>query len=346
MKYVTFSVKFRRLTKSIAVSFLIVLFAMAGTAFTSGAPELDKKIAGNDSLSTDKSSFKSLFTVTYFDPVKPYLTQLNPKAIPFVQSYVKSMGPTLEKMKFWGKPYFNMYDGILAKYKLPKELKYLSVIESSLLPNVVSSAGAVGPWQIMEDEARRMGLTVNETLDERTNFSRSTFAASKILKELFAEFKDWLLVIAAYNCGGGRMRQAIRRSGSKNFWDLQYYLPEETRNHVKRFIGTHYIFEGGGGLTTMTADEISSFETSAKLASDENIGIPTKLILLTGKYRSNIICNHLGMESTLFNKLNPDFNKLITISNYNLRLPVEKMDLFLAKKSAILNESVSSILNY
>ncbi len=345
MKYVTFSTKCRRLIKSFAVSFIIIITAMVGAAFTSGSAELDPKIVGKDSLSTDKSSFKSLFSITYFDPTKPFLAQLNPQVIPFVQAYVKTMGPTLEKMKFWGKPYFNMYDGVLAQHKLPKELKYLSVIESSLVANVVSSAGAVGPWQIMADEARRMGLTVNSELDERTNFYKSTQAAARILKELDNEFHDWLLVIAAYNCGSGRMRQAIRNSGSKNFWNLKNYLPEETRNHVKRFIGTHYIFEGGGGLTTMTADEISDFEAANKQVPEETNSVQTKSVLITGKYKTTVICNHLSIPENVFNQLNPNFDKLIVISNYNMRLPIEKMDLFFVKKEAILNESVNIILN-
>lgn len=346
MKYVSYSIKFKRLIKSFAVSFIIIAIAMAGAAFTSGSAELDTKIVGKDSLSTDKSSFKSLFSVTHFDPSKPFLAQLNPQVIPFVQSYVRTMGPTLEKMKFWGKPYFIIYDGILAQYKLPKELKYLSVIESSLVPNVVSSAGAVGPWQIMDNEARRMGLTVTSELDERTNFFKSTQAAARLLKELHTEFHDWLLVIAAYNCGIGRMRQAIRNSGSKNFWKLQAYLPQETRNHVKRFIGTHYIFEGGGGLTTMTADEISTFEVTTKQADETLNGVDTRLLLITGKYRAAIICNHLNMQDSVFQQLNPNFDKLIVVSNYNMRLPVEKMELFFAKKEAILNESVNSMLKY
>lgn len=345
MKYVPISTKCKRLIKSFAVSFIIIAIAMAGAAFTSGSAELDTKIVGKDSLSTDKNSFKSLFSVTYFDPSKPFLTQLNPQVIPFVQTYVRTMGPTLEKMKFWGKPYFNMYDGILTQYKLPTELKYLSVIESSLVSNIVSSAGAVGPWQIMENEARRMGLTVNEEKDERTNFIKSTQAAAKLLKELHNEFHDWLLVIAAYNCGVGRMRQAIRNSGSKNFWVLQGYLPLETRNHVKRFIGTHYIFEGGGGLTTMTADEILKFEASSKQNAETPNSVQTRSLLITGKYREAIICTHLNMPQSEFQTLNPNFDKMIVVSNYNMRLPIEKMELFFAKKEAILNESVNSILN-
>jgi len=72
---------------------------------------------------------------------------------------------------------------------------------------------------------------------------------------LYAEFGDWLLVMAAYNCGPGPVYTAIHKSGSHNFWNLQYYLPGESRDHVKKFIATHYYFEGNGGVTTLTKAE-------------------------------------------------------------------------------------------
>ena len=100
-----------------------------------------------------------------------------------------------------------------------------------------------------------MGLKVNQYRDERTDYHKSTTAAAKYLKELFSIYGDWLLVIAAYNGGVGNVNSAIRKSHSRNFWDLQYYLPTESRNHVKKFIATHYIMEGDGGITTITKDE-------------------------------------------------------------------------------------------
>jgi len=161
MKNVKIIVKLRRLVKSLAVCFFILILFIAGSAFTSSSGNnAVKKPSSKDSSLTDKSGFKSLFSASYFDPSKPYVTQLNPKAVFFVQNYIQEEGANLEKMKIWGKPYFDMYDGILSQYGLPKELKYLSVIESSLIPNSVSYAGAVGPWQIMADEAKRMGLKI------------------------------------------------------------------------------------------------------------------------------------------------------------------------------------------
>jgi len=97
--------------------------------------------------------------------------QLNPKAISFIQSYMEKQGPALQKMKTWAKPYFNLYDQILIANGVPVTLKYLSVIESSLNAGVVSWAGAVGPWQIMPEEAKRLGLKLMPE-DERMDYEK------------------------------------------------------------------------------------------------------------------------------------------------------------------------------
>ncbi|MDE3256177.1 MAG: lytic transglycosylase domain-containing protein, partial [Bacteroidota bacterium] len=215
----------------------INLFCLLLTFFV-----VQKATAQNDSL--DRVGFTSLFTVLSPNntPSDNLQYQLNPKAVSFIQSYMEKQGPALQKMKTWAKPYFNLYDQILIANGVPTTLKYLSVIESSLDAGVVSWAGAVGPWQIMPEEAKRLGLKLSP-VDERTDYEKSTKAAATILRESFAEFGDWLLVVAAYNGGAGRVRQAIKKKGSKDFWDIQYELPLETRNHVKKFIATQYVFE-------------------------------------------------------------------------------------------------------
>lgn len=347
MKSVKYVVKLRRFLKSLAVSiFLLVLFT-GSSAFKSYSDGDGKKPSSKDSSLFDKNGFKSLFSAAYYDPSKPYLSQLNPRAIPFVQDYIRSSGARLERMKFWGKPYFDMYDGILHEHGLPKELKYLSVIESDLHGNAVSHAGAVGPWQIMAEEATRMGLRINSKVDERTNFYKSTHAASRILKELYKQFNDWTLVIAAYNCGAGRVRQAIRKSGSKDFWNLQAYLPLETRNHVKRFISTHYIFEGGGGLTTMTASEIAYFKINNGNEEEKKVydkGIASAEI--SGKFKSSVIAKNLAIDMATFNKLNPNLDRMLAAGNvYNLRLPEEKLSDFRSNKNEILNQSLQAFLS-
>jgi membrane-bound lytic murein transglycosylase D len=180
---------------------------------------------------------------------------LNSQVLPFVNDFISNQSYEYNKMKTWGQPYFVLFDKIFAANGLPLELKYLSVIESDLKGNLVSSVDAVGPWQLMPDEAKRFHLKTDEGKDERKDFYKSTEVAAQLLKELHNEFGDWLLAVAAYNCGAGRMKQAIAKAGSDNYWKLQRYLPEETRRHVKKYIATDYYFEGTAGFTTMTADE-------------------------------------------------------------------------------------------
>ncbi|HTS43825.1 MAG TPA: lytic transglycosylase domain-containing protein [Puia sp.] len=279
-------------------------------------------------------------------------SRLNPRAISFVQDYIAKYGKDLQEMKDWGRPYFNLIDGILTEYGLPRELKYLAVIESNLKPTSVSWAGAVGPWQLMPSTARILGLKVTRKHDERTNYYKSTHAAAKYLRDLYNELGDWLLVIAAYNGGTAHIYTAIKKSHSRDFWDLQYYLPAESRNYVKKFIGTHYIFEGQGGVTTLTKNEAteqlsgsSMYVFTRKLNKEELNN--SKTISVSGKYYSTIIAKYVVMDISEFNRYNPDFDKVMASSNntYDLKLPADKMDLFDGNKYQILNESVQLLLS-
>jgi len=250
----------------------------------------------------------------------------------------------LDRMKGWGKPYFDLYDNILVMYGIPKEMKYLSVIESHLQPGLVSWAGAVGPWQLMDYEAKRFGLRVGVN-DERMDFYKSTHVAAKLMKELYAEFGDWLLVVAAYNGGAGRVRQCIKKSGSRDFWVLQYYLKEETRTHVKKFIATHYVFEGAGGWTTLTAGETVKVK-AAQILDNQQVSLSndeianTTTINLSGRYNSMVLTNSLGIEISQFNKWNPGFDKALSEGkSYNMRIGKDKASIFESKKNQILMES-------
>lgn len=298
-----------------------------------------------DSLSNNdpKLAFKDLF-VTSVHNAGISIEQLNPLALNFVQDYIEKFGKKMEDMKSWGKPYFDLMDGILTQHGLPKELKYLAVVESHLKSNVQSWAGAVGPWQFMPTTAKNFGLHVTRYYDERTDYFKSTHAASRYLTDLFAIYGDWLLVIAAYNGGVGNVNTAIKKSGSRDFWKLQKYLPAESRDHVKKFIATHYLMEGKGGITTATKEEAKNL-----LLSKNDFGKPdfsdAKIEVITGRYNSLVMSKYLSMDIVLFNRMNPDFDKLIADNGkYELRLPSDKMDIFLTRRFDILNESVQTLL--
>ena len=278
--------------------------------------------------------------------------RLNPRAISFVQDFMIQNKKEMDDMKTWGHPYFNLIDGILKQYGLPVELKYLAVIESNLKPTALSCVGAVGPWQLMPATARLLGLKVTKKVDERKNYYKSTKAAAIYLRDLYAELGDWLLVIAAYNGGTGHVYSAIKKSHSKDFWNLQYYLCAESRNHVKKFIATQYTFEGQGSVTTLTKDEAtdqlsgsSMYVFNRKISKDESSS--AKTINVSGKYFSSVISKYILMDADEFNRYNPDFDKVMASANnsYDLKLPSDKMDLFVSNKYQILNESVQHLLS-
>ena len=191
-------------------------------------------------------------------PDAPEVT-LSTQANQYVTAYVKKNGPWLQKVKDRSVNHFRIIESVFKKHDLPLQLKYLAVVESKLKPSSVSHMGAKGPWQLMPQTARELGLKVGGGTDERTHYYKSTTAAAQYLKRLHGMFDDWLLVIAAYNGGPGTVFKAIRHSGSRNFWKLQHHLPAETRAHVKNFIGVHYFFEGEGSETVLTKAEKEAF---------------------------------------------------------------------------------------
>ena len=190
--------------------------------------------------------------------------RLNKKGALFVKKYIKNSKECLVRVKKRSMVPFSIIDSVLSIYHLPIELKYLAVIESELKPSALSRVGARGPWQLMPATAQVLGLKTSHQNDERTNYYKSTIAAARYLRDLYAQFNDWLLVLAAYNGGPKPVYNAIQKSGSKNFWVLQNYLPAESRDHVKKFIATHYYFEGRGSETTLTRAENLEFKKMVK----------------------------------------------------------------------------------
>jgi len=189
---------------------------------------------------------------------------LNKLAKQFITSYIRNSSQDLTAIKHRSTVPFGIIDSVFNASGLPVELKYLAVIESELKPSALSRVGALGPWQLMPQTAHILGLKTNLKSDERKSYYKSTRAAARYLKDLYAEFGDWLLVIAAYNCGPKPLHNAIVKSGGRNFWTLQKYLPKETSQHVKKFIATHYYFEGQGSLATLTREETDRYNKLIK----------------------------------------------------------------------------------
>lgn len=274
----------------------------------------------------------------------------------YVNNYATRYSQHLQIMIDKGQPYFTMIEKVFRDNGIPEEMKYLAVIESSFNTNARSRVGAVGAWQFMAGTARIFGLSVGKRVDERKDFYKSTLAAAQYLNQLYSQFGDWLLVVAAYNCGAGGVQRAIKASGRTDFWGMQYFLPSESRNHVYKFIATGYILdrfnnffgvndEGEKTITVNMPVEDNVSIARGPLTEDEIFS--TVEINITGKYRLEAIAKQLDLPVAQLDRYNPGFAKAMASpeNNYDLRIPKEKMKQFMAEKNEMLKESVQMTLD-
>ena len=190
--------------------------------------------------------------------------------------------------------YFPMIEDIFGQYGLPSELKYMAVIESALNPNAVSKMGATGLWQFMYSTGRMYGLTMNSVVDERRDPVKSTHAAARYLRDLYQIYNDWILVIAAYNCGPGNVNKAIARSGhKKDYWDIYYRLPRETRGYIPQYVAALY------AMTYPTEHNISPLAIALPLSVDT--------IMVTRDIHLSQISEVMGVAYSELRALNPQY---------------------------------------
>ncbi len=159
----------------------------------------------------------------------------------FIELYTQRRRGQVEVMLGLAQYYFPIFEEILDKYDLPMELKYMAIIESALNASARSRANAVGLWQFMYGTGKMYKLEIGTFIDERRDPVKATDAAARYLSDLYKIYKNWHLVIAAYNCGPGNVNRAIRRSGgARDYWTIYYRLPRETRGYVPAFIAAAY----------------------------------------------------------------------------------------------------------
>lgn len=214
------------------VRFLIffALFILSGFQFGTKAG------SGFISETLFSDSAQRIYSVSGFE--------LNHASLKYVKNYIDENRWGLEKVKKGNKSKLKTINSVFARYGIPVELKYMAIVESGLNTDTVcNSSGATGAWQLMPGTANELGLKITDEVDERLHLEKSSVAAARYLKKLYAEFGDWLFVIAAYNSGPAKVSRAIKLSGHQDFWQIQQYLPAETRNHVKRFVSVLYYFE-------------------------------------------------------------------------------------------------------
>ena len=221
--------------------------------------------------------------------------------------------------------YMPIFEEALDAYGLPLELKYLPIIESALNPSAVSRAGASGLWQFMLATGKIYGLESNSLVDERRDPIKATWAAARYLKDMYAIYQDWNLVIAAYNCGPGTINKAIRRSGGKtDYWEIYNYLPKETRGYVPAFIAANYV------MTYYCKHNICPMET--------NIPSATDTVQVNRNLHFEQIADVCGIDINEIKSLNPQFKKNIIpgdSKSQTLRLPINYISTFIDKQDTI-----------
>ena len=220
--------------------------------------------------------------------------------------------------------YFPLFSATLAKYNMPDELKYLAVVESGLRPNAISRANAVGLWQFIGSTGKMYGLRYNWYVDDRMDPFEATDAACRHLMDLYRMFDSWELALAAYNCGPGNVRKAMRRSGYKrNFWEVYRYLPRETRSYVPQFVAITYLLNH--------LDEHGFDEVPDQFYPEMDT------ILISQYFHLETFCNNAGLCLDDMLLWNPQIKRGALpdgTKNFALRVPIDS-------KEAIVNNRVA-----
>lgn len=320
------------------------------------------QVAIEKQLTADSGSidFKPVPLIGQLD----YYGSKNSDLITYCASYIQNFGKGLASVA--GKEdEFKTIEEVLGEYHIPKELEYLAVIESALNKDARSPVGAVGYWQFMSGTARNLGLTVSRHRDDRKNLYKSTIAAAKYLTYLYSQLNDWLLVVAAYNCGAGRLQQAISNAkpGDVNFWSIKKYLPQETQNHVLAFISTATIMEKlGQYMRTGLPDNFNwaslNYSSNAKLATNskqkeesnpliKRFGLnevkKMALIRINQPLNLQVLATVLDIDPHTVESWNYDYysyqENYQSGETYNLRIPKDKLDTYIAKRAYIQSAS-------
>lgn len=249
----------------------------------------------------------------------------NPIIRSYINMYTQRRRNLVEYMLGLGRFYFPIFEEILDREGIPLEMKYLPIIESALKPTARSRVGATGLWQFMLPTGKSLGLGINSLLDERCDPIRSTEAAARYLKQLYAIYGDWNLVIAAYNCGPGNVNKAIKRAGGKtDYWDIYFFLPRETRGYVPAFIAANYV------MNYYCEHNLCPVMTEIPALSDT--------ITVHRMIHFQQIADKLDIPMDQLRALNPQFRRDIVpgnVSPQSLRLPVPHLYTFIEHKDTI-----------
>ena len=269
----------------------------------------------SDSVYIDRlSRIPSIIEMPFNDVVKKY-----------IEAYTGRLRNKVSFMLAASNFYMPIFEEALDVYDLPMELKYLPIIESALNPKAQSRVRASGLWQFMLKTGKSYGLESNSLVEERFDPVKSTWAAVRYLKELYDIYKDWNLVLAAYNSGPGNVNKAIRRAGgSTDYWEIYPFLPRETRGYVPGFIAVNYV------MTYYCEHGICPMKSELPALTD-TIHINKDLHLQQ-------VANVCNIDIEQLRSLNPQYKKDLIPGNsrtYALRLPGNMTTTFIEREDSI-----------
>ena len=264
---------------------------------------------GMEVIDRKMRNLSNVMTMTYNEEVKKYIDR-----------YTKAGRQSTSYLLGRARYYNPIFEEALRFYGLPLELKYLPVIESGLNPNATSRVGAAGLWQFMATTGKQYDLQIDSYIDERRDPEKSSYAAARMLSDLYKRFGDWTLALAAYNCGPGRVCSAITKAGGgADFWAVYQHLPKETRGYVPAFIAANYV------MNYYADYNITPLST----------GLPNRCdtVIVEKDVTLAKIANVLGMNVDDLKVLNPQYRQgLIKAYATNgvakLRLPFEMIEKF------------------
>ncbi|MBA4133087.1 MAG: lytic transglycosylase [Flavobacterium sp.] len=261
------------------------------------------------------------------DEKSPFNIEYNVGLENVIKSFLKNRKRSFERLMGISQFYFPLFEEALAAQNIPLEIKYLSVVESALNPRAVSRVGATGLWQFMYQTGKQYGLKVDTYADDRRDPLKASAAAAQYMKNMYAIFGDWDLVLASYNTGPGNVAKAIRRSGGKqNYWNIRPYLHKETQGYVPAFLATMYIFE---------------YHKEHGIKPDRSIAnhFATDTVMIKKSLTFKQLSELLDVSVAELQFLNPTYKReeipFITGESHFLRLPVDKIAVFTSNEEKI-----------
>ena len=271
---------------------------------------------GMEIIDRKMRNLSNVMTMTCNEEVKKYIDR-----------YTKAGRQSTSYLLGRARYYNPIFEEALRFYGLPLELKYLPVIESGLNPNATSRVGAAGLWQFMATTGKQYDLQIDSYIDERRDPEKSSYAAARMLSDLYKRFGDWTLALAAYNCGPGRVSSAITKAGGgADFWAVYQHLPKETRGYVPAFIAANYV------MNYYADYDITPLST----------GLPNRCdtVIVEKDVTLAKVANVLGMNVDDLKVLNPQYRQgfikaFATNGVAKLRLPSEMIEKFKYFKNQI-----------